>query len=583
MPKYADAKNAQILIALLKAHNINQIVVNPGTTNISFVGSVQNDPFFKVFSGVDERHSAYLACGLAAESGKPVVLSCTGATASRNYFSALTEAYYRKLPILAVTSSHEFRLVGHLSPQFMDRSVQPKDTVKISVQCPTIHSNQDARTCEININKAILELTRNGGGPAHINLEASVNSFNTNQLPEIIPIHRYGLYSKNLPEILPNTKIVIWIGSHTTFSKELTQIITKFAETYQTIILTDRTSGYYGKYCINGALIASQDGIIKYQNEYADLKPDLIIHIGEISGDYPAHRLLRNVAPVWRVNPDGELRDTLGKLTNVFEMPERKFFEYYIKGKEEQKNLFFSEWEKVDNSVREKIPELPFSNPWIARQLNGKLPENSVLHLGILNTLRSWNYYQSQQGITSACNVGGFGIDGILSTIIGASLVSKDKLYFCVVGDLAFFYDLNSLGNRYIDKNLRILLINNGCGGEFNMYNHPGSQFGKDTNLFIAAGGHFGNKSPELVKHFAQDLGFKYLTASTKEEFIKVLPEFVSKQKEEAIIFECFTNTTDESNALKLLNTIIPDNSLEAKVKKVVPTSVKNLIKKVIQ
>lgn len=582
MPKYSDAKNTQILIALLKAHNINQIVINPGTTNIAFTGSVQNDPFFKVFSGVDERHSAYLACGLAAESGKPVVLSCTGATASRNYFPALTEAYYRKLPILAVTSSHELNLCGQLFPQFIDRSIQPKDTVKVSVQCPNVNTKQEARICEININKAILELTHHGGGPAHINLESSLTSFNTFQLPNIVPIHRYGLYSKKLPEILPNAKIVVWIGSHITFSKELTQTITNFADIYQTVILTDCTSGYKGKYYLNGSLIAAQKGI-KYSNQYSNLKPDLIIHIGEISGDYPAYRLLRNVAPVWRVNPDGELRDTLGKLTNVFEMPERKFFEYYIKGKEEQKNLFFFEWEKVDNSVREKIPELPFSNPWIADQLNGKLPENSALHLGILNSLRSWNYYQLQATIKSTSNVGGFGIDGILSTIIGASLVDKDKLYFCVVGDLAFFYDLNSLGNRHIGKNLRILLINNGCGGEFNMYNHPGSQFGEDTNLFIAAGGHFGKKSPELVKHFAQDLDFKYLTASTKEEFIKVLPEFVSKQKEKSIIFECFTDTNDESNALKLLNTIIPDNSLEAKVKKVVPTSVKNLIKKVIQ
>jgi len=583
MSKYTDAKNTQILIALLKAHNINQIVVNPGTTNIAFVGSVQNDPFFKVFSGVDERHSAYLACGLALESQKPVILSCTGATASRNYFPALTEAYYRKLPILAVTSAHKFHLCGHLSPQFVDRSVQPKDTVKFSVQCPVVNNKQEARICELNINKAILELIRHGGGPVHINLETGETSFNTAQLPKLVPIHRYNLASEKLPEILQNAKVAIWIGSHLNFSKELIQAIISFAEIYQAVILTDRTSGYYGKYHINGALIASQDGIVKYKNEYANLKPNLIVHIGEISGDYPSHRLLRNIAPVWRVNPDGEIKDTLGKLTNVFEMPEDKFFEYYVKDKQKQENLFFQKWQDVDKAVRKQIPEIPFSNPWIAGQLNGNFPKNSVLHLGILNSLRSWNYYQAQPGIETACNVGGFGIDGIVSTIIGASLFNKEKLYFCVVGDLAFFYDLNALGNRHIGNNLRILLVNNGCGGEFNMYNHYGSQFGKDTNLFIAAGGHFGNKSSELVKHFAQDLGFKYLTASNKEEFIKVLPEFIDEKKDKSIIFECFTNTTDESNAIKILNTIIPDNSLEGKVKKVVPVSVKNFIKKVIQ
>ena len=90
---YTDEKNAQIVIALLKANGIRKVIANPGTTNISFVGSVQNDPWFQVYSGIDERHSAYMAVGMAAESGEPVVLSCTGATASRNYYSALTEAY----------------------------------------------------------------------------------------------------------------------------------------------------------------------------------------------------------------------------------------------------------------------------------------------------------------------------------------------------------------------------------------------------------------------------------------------------------------------------------------------------------
>lgn len=95
---YTDERNVQIVISLLKAHGIRKIVASPGTTNITFVGSVQQDPYFEIYSSVDERSAAYIACGLAAESGEAVVLTCTGATASRNYYSGLTEAYYRKLP-----------------------------------------------------------------------------------------------------------------------------------------------------------------------------------------------------------------------------------------------------------------------------------------------------------------------------------------------------------------------------------------------------------------------------------------------------------------------------------------------------
>ena len=120
---YTNERQILILIALLKANGIRKIVASPGATNVTFIGSVQQDSFFKIYSCVDERSAAYMACGLAAECGEPVVLTCTGATSSRNYLPGLTEAYYKHLPILAVTSSQLTERVGHLIAQVIDRSV----------------------------------------------------------------------------------------------------------------------------------------------------------------------------------------------------------------------------------------------------------------------------------------------------------------------------------------------------------------------------------------------------------------------------------------------------------------------------
>ena len=89
---YTNERNHQILISLLKAHNIKKIVASPGTTNSVIVGSLQNDSFFEVYSSVDDRSAAYIACGRSFETGEPVVISCTGATAARNYMSGATEA-----------------------------------------------------------------------------------------------------------------------------------------------------------------------------------------------------------------------------------------------------------------------------------------------------------------------------------------------------------------------------------------------------------------------------------------------------------------------------------------------------------
>ena len=87
-----------------------------------------------------------------------------------------------------------------------------------------------------------------------------------------------------------------------------------------------------------------------------------------------------------------------------------------------------------------------------------------------------------------------------MSSAIGAALGSAGKPVFCIVGDLAFFYDMNSLGNHNVPSNIRIMLLNNGRGTEFRNYNHPGAMFGDDADEFIAAANHYGAKSKELAQ-----------------------------------------------------------------------------------
>lgn len=135
---YTSERNVQIVIALLKTYGIRKVIASPGTTNMTFIGSIQNDPFFEIYSSVDERSAAYIACGLAVESGEPVVISCTGATASRNYMSGLTEAYYRKIPVLAITSHRGDIAIGHLLDQQIDRRSIPNDIAMESVTVPLV-------------------------------------------------------------------------------------------------------------------------------------------------------------------------------------------------------------------------------------------------------------------------------------------------------------------------------------------------------------------------------------------------------------------------------------------------------------
>ena len=162
---YTDERNAQIVISLMKAHNIRKVIASPGTTNICLIASMQQDPYFEIYSAPEERSAGYMACGLAAESGEPVAISCTGATAARNYMPALTEAYYRKLPILAITSSRRSTQIGHNFDQVTDRTQLPRDVARLSVQLPVITDVESEWGCIIAANKAMLELICTGPPP----------------------------------------------------------------------------------------------------------------------------------------------------------------------------------------------------------------------------------------------------------------------------------------------------------------------------------------------------------------------------------------------------------------------------------
>ena len=96
---YSSERNVQMLLSLLKAHKIKKMVLSPGSANASFVASAQYDGEFELYSSVDERSAAYIACGLAEESQEPVVICCTGATASRNYMPGLTERRAKVKPL----------------------------------------------------------------------------------------------------------------------------------------------------------------------------------------------------------------------------------------------------------------------------------------------------------------------------------------------------------------------------------------------------------------------------------------------------------------------------------------------------
>ena len=127
------------------------------------------------------------------------------------------------------------------------------------------------------------------------------------------------------------------------------------------------------------------------------------------------------------------------------------------------------------------------------------------------------NFFELPESVRVYANIGTYGIDGCLSSFLGQASVI-DELAFLVIGDLAFFYDMNALRIKHVKSNIRILLLNNHGGEEF-YYN--GMWQNEKSDLHTSA------RHNAEAEGWAKSCGYRYLRAEDKKSFDEALPAFL--------------------------------------------------------
>lgn len=526
---YSQAKNVQIVTALLKEHGIHQMVISPGGTNAPFVKGIQDDPFFTCYSVVDERSALYFAIGIYLATGKPVAMCCTSAQATRNYIPGLTEAFYKHVPILAITFSKHPQYIGQDYMQAPNQTSLPVDAVRRSFSLPYVSNEHDRLHCERLVNEAILELTHLVPAPVQLNvpmLDNELGLYTDEALPNVKVIKRFGI--DDLSEVnLDGKKILVVVGENQGYNDKS---IIAFAQTHNALIYVNQLSNMRNNFTIEGNLMLTCISQEVFDSDYC---PDILITIGGQTGDYPLyHKLAESTCDYehWRISVGGKIVDTYDHLTRVYECNLDDFFNNVKPSINDGKYL--EKWKSFTDNYNTSI-DLPLSNALAAQYLSSKIPENSYVNFAILNSLRIWNLFHLKNKVKCFCNVGAFGIDGGMSTFFGQSVVTNELCYM-VIGDLAFLYDMNSLSIRHIRNNVRIILVNNGGGMEFKYGADDHTQ--KSINRYIAAAGHFSNADGWAITN-----GFDYIPVKSKEDFIRKAAR-LNEESEKPILMEIFTN-----------------------------------------
>lgn len=279
-PKY---KSFQLLIPLLKAHNIRNIVISPGSRMREFVLAVEEDPYFKTYDVTDERSASYFALGMSQQLEEPVAITCTSSTATANYYPGITEAFYQNVPLVVLTGDRDPYMLGQQEDQMINQVGMYDRVVRKSVTLPIVNNDFDAWYCERLINEALLELNHHGKGPVHINVPVpAVITWDKDKeitsYPEVKAIHRIELNNANTDllkkeaKVLASKKRILVIAGQKQDDSDLS-FLSEFFRKYNCAIHAEHMGNAQLSERLNLMAISSS----LPQSQWEEYLPDLII------------------------------------------------------------------------------------------------------------------------------------------------------------------------------------------------------------------------------------------------------------------------------------------------------------------
>lgn len=532
------------IIGALSSYGVQDVVISPGSRSTPLAYAFASAEEFNVVRQVDERSAGFLALGLAKTKAKPVVLLCTSGTAAANYFPAIVEAYYARVPLIVLTADrpHELRGVG--APQAIDQPNLYGHHVKWTVDLPI--PDEDMHTLphiERHMARATTVAMASPKGPVHINVpfrEPLLINFQ-NSLP--VPRFKQSINGQVTPDEMAILRLEEAIKSAKkgfVIVGELPQdvaidVLWSFIRLLKWPVLVESLSHLRSNIpedC-EDYIIEHYDSILKNESFKEHMKPDTVIRLGAQPVSKPLSIFIKAVQPETfiTVDEDSLFRDPLGMTTDHVHADINEWLVKVDCFNQTFDTSYRQKWVQA-NDIATKYVKQYIVEQQDEGALAGLLFENmtdrSDLFVSSSMPIRDVDtfFYKTDRDIHIFANRGTNGIDGVVSTAIGTQLATKRNTYL-LIGDLSFLHDANGLiASRYQDVALTIVVMNNDGGGIFSYLSqstveeHYEQLFGTPTGLEF--------------EHLAKMYDAQYDMVETKEDFVATL--HLSKKKPIRII-----------------------------------------------
>ncbi|MFD1030318.1 2-succinyl-5-enolpyruvyl-6-hydroxy-3-cyclohexene-1-carboxylic-acid synthase [Metaplanococcus flavidus] len=522
---------------------VKNVVISPGSRSTPLAYACMREEGLTVYRQIDERSAAYFALGMAKASGEPVMLLCTSGTAAANYFPAIVEAFYARIPLIVVTADrpHELREVG--APQAINQINLFGSHVKWSVDLPMPEEENRLDFLVRHLHRSVKNAMSEPRGPVHLNVpfrEPLLLDFEQQYKSSADIEHLQGESKLPSPveeflvETIQTEKGLLVIGEMT---EKMPAEFWSFIRKLNWPVLADPLSNVRSNIdeSCKDLIIDSYDAILKSSGFKSSMVPDAVIRLGPQPVSKPLTLFLASVKPkIYAVFDESPMmRDAQSVVTHHIQASTEGLWELPIQTKAD--NLYTKKWtaaselfwQLAEVHCNEKLDE-----GVLAKVLFEELDQCDLIVSSSMPIRDTDTYFKSTAcDIMIYANRGANGIDGVVSTAFGVQSVKK-RPAFLFIGDLSFLHDMNGLiASKMQETDLTIVVMNNDGGGIFSYLPQSNEEryfedlFGTPTGL----------KFEDAARMYDAD----YAAVETKGQFLEALRK--DKQKPVKII-EVFTD-----------------------------------------
>src|SRR5579864_6032054 len=521
----------------LQRAGVRNVVVCPGSRSTPLAMAFTAQAGIRIWTHVDERSAAYFGLGMAKQLRQPVALLSTSGTAAANFMPAVVEAKLTHVPLLLLTADRPHELRDNGAPQSIDQNRLYGTYVKwfVEVALPEA-TNASLRYIRTIAARAAASARAIPAGPVHLNFP-----FREPLTPEPIPgpslppvAQRDHVAWQGRPNNAPYVEVrevplgaptattigylmdmvlgvrrgLIIIGPYD--DPALVEPVVRLARHLGYPILADPLSQLRCGDHDQVMVLSSYDAFLRIDSFIESAQPELILRFGAMPVSKPLLLYLKRYAscPLVIIDGHGGWEEPTQLASELIHANPAALCQSLLTALDQHNKSegiessmsqeWLTTWQNADKITRQTLQNViqDFNELFEGRvftELARLLPDGTTLYAGNSMPVRDLDtfFWCSEHRIRIMGNRGASGIDGVVSSALGASAgAAQNEPTVLVLGDLSFFHDLNGLlAARLYQLNLTVVLINNDGGGIFSFLpqgaypEHFEQLFGTPTGL----------------------------------------------------------------------------------------------------